>query len=78
MKLKEFIDNLNNFVTENPESLDLDVVYSTDDEGNGYNKVNFEPCLGFYEDREFKSVAYDEEDEDVEIPLDEYNSVCIN
>ena len=76
MKLKEFIDNLNNFVAENPEALDFNVVYSADDEGNWYNMVNFKPCLGFYEDREFKSVDYD--DEDVEMALAEYNAVCIN
>ena len=76
MKLKEFLENLNEFIKENPESLGYDVVTSKDDEGNGYNEVYYAPSIGFFEDREFKSTDWDEDDN--EIKLEEYNAVCIN
>ena len=50
MKLKEFIENLNEFVKENPETLDMEVVTSIDDEGNGYSFVHYTPSKGVYED----------------------------
>ena len=75
MKLKEFIANLNEFVKENPEALELDVITSKDSEGNGFNKVVYTPSVGSFDDGDF----YDEEQineegyEDMEI-----NAVCIN
>lgn len=67
MKLKTFIENLTKFVTEHPEALDLDVVTSRDDEGNGYNLVHYTPEVGNYnaEDKEFSAAK-------------ELNAVCIN
>lgn len=41
MILKEFIENLNRFIKENPETLEMQVVTSKDDEGNGFNTVYF-------------------------------------
>jgi hypothetical protein len=75
MKLKEFIENLNEFVKENPEALELDVYTSKDDEGNGHNSVVCEPVLGNFEDGVFSSVEQIEDAgwEDVEL-----NAVCIN
>jgi hypothetical protein len=49
-----------------PETLDMDVIYSRDDEGNGFQQVHYAPSKGNYEDMEFQ-----EGDEDV-------NAVCIN
>ena len=47
MKLKEFVDNLNNLMRERPETAEFDVVTSIDDEGNGYNLVYYcrDDCL---------------------------------
>jgi hypothetical protein len=75
MKLSEFIDNLNNFVKENPETLDFDVISSIDDEGNGFNLVVFEPTKGMYRDYDFIDYTmFNESGLD-----DSYlNSVCIN
>lgn len=75
MKLKEFIANLNEFVKENPEALELDVITSKDDEGNGYNEVVYTPAIGNFEDKDFTSKSSMEEEgyEDMEI-----NAVCIN
>ena len=75
MKLKEFLANLNEFVKENPEALELDVISSKDDEGNGYNEVIYTPSIGNFEDKDFTSKSSMEEEgyEDMEI-----NAVCIN
>lgn len=46
MLLKEFIDNLNKIVEEDPSLLDLPVFAAIDEEGNGFNSVDFSPtCL---------------------------------
>ena len=76
MTLKEYIRNLNNLVKENPGALDLEVIYSIDDEGNAFHKVHIEPTIGYLdEDGGFKSIEqfedWDRDDSDV-------NSVCIN
>jgi hypothetical protein len=68
MILKEFINNLNEFILEHPEALDMQVITSIDDEGNGYNYVNYTPTIGFFEDDEFIT----ESDENMN------NAVCIN
>jgi len=68
MKLKQYAKNLNEFIKENPQALDMDVVTSIDDEGNGFNNVHFTPSTGLLEDGEFDSEA------DKEI----HNSVCLN
>ena len=66
MKLREYIEQLQKFAEMNPETLDMDVIYARDDEGNGFQEVHYAPSKGFYEDMEFQ-----EGDEDV-------NAVCIN
>jgi hypothetical protein len=50
----------------NPETLDMDVIYSRDDEGNGFQEVHYSPSKGFYEDMEFEESDY------------LVNAVCIN
>jgi hypothetical protein len=73
--LKEFIENLNEFVKENPETLEMQVITSKDDEGNGYNLVYYKPSKGIYEDREFiPSEAY----EDYNRNDTETNAICVN
>lgn len=67
MKLKEYLDNLNALVKERPESLDFDVVTSSDDEGNGYNLVYYTPQVGNYDSEEKHFVQ--------EITT---NAVCVN
>jgi hypothetical protein len=75
MTLKEFIENLNKFVKENPETLEMQVVTSKDDEGNGFNLVHYEPSKGIFEDRDFISF---EQYEDFERDENETNAVCVN
>lgn len=40
---EEYVNNLQRVLKENPEYKDLPVVYSSDDEGNDYMTVSFEP-----------------------------------
>lgn len=49
MKFKEYLEKLNNIAERTPESLDYEVVYALDDEGNEYNTVNFPPELAVFE-----------------------------
>ena len=80
MTLREYIKNLTTFAEENPESLDFQVVSSSDGEGNSYEGIYYTPSLGYYEDREFHGEDYYEEYEAEyeaeDIP--KMNSVCIN
>jgi hypothetical protein len=75
MTLREYIEQLQNFAQENPDTLDMDVIYSRDDEGNGFQKIYYSPSKGIYEDNEFIS---SEQLEDYERDENEINSVCIN
>lgn len=75
MKLKEYIKNLLAFADENPDALEMDVIYAKDDEGNGYQGIYYEPSLGYFdEDRDFTPV----DSEDFEEYEEEANAVCIN
>lgn len=74
MTLKEFIANINKFVEENPDSLELTVVASKDDEGNGFSKVICEPESGHYYNHQFIS----KENIDEGYYNGEINAVCIN
>ena len=74
MKLSEYIKSLN-------ESLknygDLDVIYSSDDEGNDFKEINFIPSVGYYdkENREWLETADFDMAEDDRVHI---NSICVN
>lgn len=72
MKLKEYVENLNKFIEQNPEALEMKAVYSGDDEGNSFSSVHYTPSLGYYDidDR----VWYNVEDSESGVP----NAVCVN
>ena len=75
MTLKEFLENIDKMVKENPAILDMTVVTSKDDEGNGYNEVYYTPSTGRFEDREFTTEEYYED----ELPNDwKPNAICVN
>lgn len=71
MKLKDFLKNINELVKQNKELLELEVVYSVDDEGNEFNKIIFTPTIGTYEDGEF--IAFKEDSHRGDL-----NAICIN
>ena len=52
MKLKKFLNKLNKIAKENPVVLDYDVITASDDEGNSYHQVHFDPSVGILVDGE--------------------------
>ena len=44
MKLRQFLNEIEQMVKANPEKMDCEVIYSSDDEGNYYQKVHNSPC----------------------------------
>ena len=73
MRLKEYMKNLNAFIDEHPEALEYDVITASDEEGNAYQGVYFEPSL-MYLDDDGDAVTYDDDDDEAEPP----NAVCVN
>ena len=73
MKLQQYIEKLQELLKEHG---DLELIYSTDDEGNEYNTVNFNPSIVNY--IESDRCLIDDDD------LEEYNEsdyqkvICIN
>ena len=80
--LKEYIEDLQDIISENPEAIDFPVIYSIDDEGNDYyHKVIYNPSLfyvGDLDDYYLEDVISEdnlEEDGDDNTKL---NAICIN
>lgn len=71
MKFKEYVENLKKILEEHPETADMDVVYSRDDEGNGFNRVHYTPTVGYYDQSDGDFSETEEEDGDA-------NAICIN
>lgn len=67
MKLKEYLKEINKLVEKNPDLLEREIVYSKDDESNGYQKVLYTPTTGTMHDNEF----YEDSDDDEKV-------ICIN
>lgn len=63
MRLEEYIKDLERIKKVHGN---LELVYSTDDEGNGFFPVHFSPSVGTYEDNEWE--------DNEETP----NAVCVN
>ena len=45
MKVKDYLNHLNKIIKENPQIKEYELIYSIDDEGNEYNKVNNLPAI---------------------------------
>jgi hypothetical protein len=75
MKLRQYLEELKEFAETFPECLDMDVVYSRDDEGNGYQRVHYGPNKGIFEDLDFIPA---DQLEDYEREEGDINAVCIN
>ena len=73
MKLTKYIEKLQELLKEHG---DLELIYSTDDEGNEYRKLHYDPCIVNYIESDYCIIH--EED------LEEYNEtdyqkvICIN
>lgn len=66
MNLKTFVANINKLLQDHPEAAEFEVITSIDDEGNGFNRVHFEPGIGEYCDNEFNDET------------SKPNAVCLN
>lgn len=71
MKLKTFAAQISKLAAQYPNA---DVVYSRDDEGNGFEKVHYAPSPGSFDGSEF----FPKGQEDFEKEKLKVNAVCIN
>lgn len=70
MRLQEYIQELQQILeTEG----DLELVYSRDDEGNGYDNVQYLPTVKFFNIDYFEVIAEEDLEEYEE---DDYTKVC--
>jgi len=78
MTVKEYIEELNKAVHEDPSLLDKEVVYSADDEGNNFQRVCYTPTKGYFDGESFISDENLEEDDEY-FDEETFNRVlCIN
>lgn len=77
--VKELINNLQEMIKEYPESENFPIIYSHDDEGNEYQKINNYPCLIQIQDltqNRFLEVIKFQGQESINIK--DYNAILIN
>ena len=82
MKLKEYIAGLQELAEKNPETLEMEVIASQDDEGNGYDRVCFGPSIYTCDDDgdDYQSLenALEDWDEDDGYDKPVARAVCVN
>jgi len=79
MKFKKYLEALNKLAVNNPSCLKFEVIYSHDDEGNNFQKINNIPEIctvprGGLKKYLFEEVYFNECECEDEKP----NAVCIN
>lgn len=67
--LEEYVEDLNNFLEENPKAKKLTVVYASDPESNNWHNVQSHPCLIEKDENGHRFTTY---------TIEEANEVCIN
>lgn len=87
MTLGQYIELLKQVIEANPAHRDLEVISASDDEGNNYQAVNFEPTLGYCKGEYYKEFVSQEnfeeyaEEQGIELALWsdlKVNCICIN
>lgn len=68
MKLSDYVKNLQELIAKNPELMDCEVIYSSDDEGNDYHEVHYGATPMIFENGEAQNAS----------PEQKPNAVCIN
>jgi len=68
MKIQRIGDVIRNLTKLRNKHGNIPAVYSSDDEGNNFQHVYFEPTVGKLEENEFEDEVLD----------DEVNAICIN
>ena len=76
MKLSEFCINLERLIKKHPEVLRMDVITSSDDEGNDFNRVFYSSSMGYFnnENNDFMEIGEFEENPEPGYKL----VVCLN
>ena len=77
MTLNEYVAELQTLISKNPKYGDMQLIYSTDDEGNNFNIVYCHHSPGFFQDEFFIPEVHFEDWED-ELNDLQVNSICIN
>lgn len=76
MKFGEYLENLQDLLRDRPELIDAEVISSIDDEGNGYNNINWGPTPGNYNNDSDEFISEDDiRDDYSDLPL---NVILIN
>lgn len=80
MKLKEFLNNIQEMVKKDPSLLEKNVIFAKDAEGNGFEEVYYSPSVGVYDTEEYEFVPADSEDfeEEYEYTKEDINAICVN
>ena len=81
MKFKDYVKSLQEFLENNPETAEMEVVTSIDDEGNEYNAVQFGPSIAQFhsmEDPWLELVGFYEKGNKESPDLKDCNAVIIN
>ena len=73
MKISEMIKNLQEFMAVHG---DLDCWYAKDDEGNGYQKVYYDPSL-YYVDEDQEVYGNIEDLEEYDLTVEDVTAICI-
>ena len=77
MNLREFIDDLEKLIADQPQVETMQVIYAKDDEGNGFREVTYAPSFGRFEDGEFRDEYVDTTDFNPHFDARD-NAICIN
>ena len=81
MKFKDYVKGLQEFLEKNPKTAEMEVVTSIDDEGNGYNVVQFGPSIAQFHNMKdlcLELVGFYEEEDEESPALEDCNAVIIN
>lgn len=78
--VKDLLNSLNKLVEFDPKYKDLPLIYSMDDEGNGYSKVDFDAALVQVHDlnENFLELVGQYKEDSEDIALEDCNCVLIN
>lgn len=75
MTFEEYVNSLNKFLKEHPETAKMRPIYAADDEGNDFGFVHYAPSMGTYDDG---YQTLDEETIAAGMTIKDCNVVCIN
>jgi hypothetical protein len=65
MKLKDYITKLQEIEKRYPNA---EMIYASDDEGNRFSRISYEPCYGYFNNGKFENDGN----------MFKVNAVCVN